>query len=193
MMLFFAWFVACAPRLYTDASSDDSGCVPWQAPDNRWPRTDALSCAIRQTGFRTGEVPPEIVGPDQSGASVSLWQFFGHVTVVDISTMWCAPCQDLAHGVQGTADAFADEGVVYVTILPENLDNEVPTVGDLAYWADSFGISSPVLSDTEDWHAPAVNNGEFPQVMVLDTELRICQRDVAANDAAVRVAIEGCL
>lgn len=192
MILSLAFLMACAPHLYTDATQD-SACSPSLAPENSWPSAEELPCDVGGTGFQTGQVPPELVAPDQTGATVSLWQFFGHVTVVDISTMWCAPCQDLAHGVQATADAFAADGLVYVTVLPENIHNEVPTVDDLAYWANSFHITSPVLSDGENWYAGAVVEASFPQVMVLNERLEICKRDIAANDAAVEAAIESCL
>lgn len=191
-MLALMFALACAPHLYTDATRE-SGCTSWVAPENLWPRTEELPCEFAGSGFNTGDVPPELVALDQSGASVSLWQFYGHVTVVDISTMWCAPCQDLAEGVTETAEAYAPQDVVYITVLAENLENEVPSVEDLVYWADNFHITSPVLSDTEGWYVEAVPLREFPRVMVLDEDLQVCAPNVAANDAAVRTAIEACL
>lgn len=177
--------LGCVPHLYTDAD-------PWIAPENSWPVGD-VPAETAGEGYGTGEVIPELVGPDQHGDQVSLWQFHGLVTVVDISTIWCSPCQELAKTTEETSNHFLDDGVIYVTVLAQDLEGQPPEVDDLQFWADSFGISAPVVGDQGDWWQGATPDQSFPQIMVLNPDLTVCTRDVDATDAALRDAIEGCL
>ena len=133
--------LACAPQLYSA-----EGTV-WQAPENNWPATDQLPEEFKGEGFSVGQVVPELVAIDQNGDEFSLWQFYGQVVILDISTMWCAPCQDLAEEVDETWKHYQDNDLMYLTVLPQNLDGEPPTVPQLNFWTDSFGITAPVVSD----------------------------------------------
>jgi len=177
--------VGCVPHLYTDVD-------PWVAPENSWPVGD-VPAETQAEGYQTGEVIPELVGPDQFGDDVSIWQFHGLVTVVDISTIWCAPCQELAKTTQETYEHYEDDGVMYVTVLAQDLEGNVPEVDDLVFWADSFGIEAPVMGDQGSWWQGATPDQSFPQILVLNPDLTVCQRDIEASDAALREAIEGCL
>ena len=40
-----------------------------------------------------------------------------------------------------------DRGLVVMTLIAENNSGGAPSVSDLGYWADSFGLTFPVLSD----------------------------------------------
>ncbi len=181
--------LACVPHLYTDSQGEVQS---WVAPENGWYAGEPPE-GFEGTGFQTGDTVPELLGFDQHGDEVSSWQFYGRVTVLDISTMWCAPCQELAKGVQHTQDEFGEE-IVYATILPENIENEPPSQEDLEFWADSFGIeTAPVIADHDRWYEPAIPTGSFPQILVTYDDMTVCKRDVAPNDAAVIEAIEACL
>jgi thiol-disulfide isomerase/thioredoxin len=181
--------LACVPHLYTDGQGEP---LSWLAPENGWYAGQPPD-GFEAAGFQTGDVVPELVGFDQNGDEVSTWQFYGRVTVLDISTMWCGPCQDLATGVEHTQETYADE-VVYATILPENIENKPPSQEDLAYWADSFGIeTAPVIADHDFWYEPAVPDGTFPKILVTYDDMTVCESDVAPNDGAVIAAIEACL
>ncbi|HJN73208.1 MAG TPA: hypothetical protein QGF58_04650 [Myxococcota bacterium] len=177
--------LACVPHLYSDAEV-------WIAPANGWPAGEVPVETVGE-GFGVGEIIPELVGPDQYGDDVSLWQFYGLVTVVDISTIWCGPCQELARTTQETYEVYADDDVMYVTVLAQDLDGQPPEVDDLQFWADEFGISAPVIGDQVEWWLGASPDQSFPQIMVLYPDLRVCTRDIEAKDAALRDAIDGCL
>ncbi|MED5373652.1 MAG: TlpA disulfide reductase family protein [Myxococcota bacterium] len=181
------FLLACAPRLYSD------GDKVWSPPENSWPTASGLPEGFAAEGFAVGEVVPELVGADQFGDEVSLWQFYGDVVILDISTMWCAPCQDLAGDVTETQAHYEADGVVYLTVLAQDRDGEAPSVDDLAEWADAFEIAAPIVGDDSDWYLDAVPTNTFPQLMVLDRELKVSARDLAASDAAIREQVDALL
>jgi predicted GNAT superfamily acetyltransferase len=61
--------------------------------------------------------------------------------------MWCSPCASAADEAQSVQDAYADKGLVYITVLVENTKREEPTVSDLQAWAETFGnVTTPVVA-----------------------------------------------
>lgn len=176
----------CVPVL---ESPDGGAGEPWVAPENSWyvgqPPGD-----LEEEGFELGQVIPDHLAVDQFGDDVSLWQFHGIVWVLDISTMWCSPCQEIAQDVQETADTYRDEGFAYVTMFPEDRFGEVPDGADLVEWGDYFGIAEPLLTDAEGYSYGVVPDGGFPGILVLDRDMRVHARVSPPSDEAVRAAIE---
>jgi thiol-disulfide isomerase/thioredoxin len=149
---------------------------------------------LSSSGFSVGDVPPDFCLPDQTWATTSLWQFYGDVVVLDISTGWCGPCQQLAAGVQATADDYADEGFTYVTVLAQDVQHNVPDEADLDLWADSFGIAEPVVADIVAYSDTPIPGGEaFPGVWVIGRDMTVHDVVTTYTDEAVRIAIEAAL
>ncbi len=186
----------CAiPRYYSlqdTGDTQETGDCTCDAPENTWPSDPDAPCIEGETGFREGEALPDFRLPDQHGDEVTLCQLRGHVVLVDISTIWCSPCQDLAKHTEATWQDYKDQGFVLVTILAENLEGEDPTVEDLEFWAETFGITAPILGDPgKQWSRQGMNEGDpYPLLMVLDRDLVVRERVNAFTDAAVRAAIE---
>lgn len=178
-----------------------TGCVPnltgsgvepyvWAEPTNTWPVTPPPEGLVGE-GFAVGEVPHDFLLADQHGDIVSLWQFYGSVVVVDISTMWCAPCRDLAETTQETQNHYQDQGLVYLTILAENVENGPPSQEELNQWADAYAISAPVVSDRDAlWSESSVSNGQYPVLLVLDRELKVAERVLPPDDPTLLAAID---
>ncbi len=178
---------SCTPHLY---SVVDTAAYVWVAPDNSW-SVGAVPEELQPTGTSVGEVPDDFLFMDQNGDLVSLWQFYGQVVVVDISTMWCAPCQDLAATVEETWETYKDDGFMYVTLLPENTATEVPSVDDLAYWADYFEITAPVLAGDTNWHRDFITDESYPRIVVIDREMKVSDPNLTPiNDATILSAVE---
>jgi len=184
-----AWLVVgvaaagCVPRLYTDDAGGEG--EPWAAPENRWP-VGAPPEGLEGEGLEPGDVAVDVRGPDQFGDLTSLWQFHGRWILVDISTMWCSPCQDLAKGTEEVQREFESRGFTYLTLLHENVDNEPPSVDDLKYWATvpSFGdgpydlITAPIVADPRgrSGSASAVRANTYPVVLLVGPDLRVVER-----------------
>lgn len=182
---------ACVPELTSpDGGAKEEVCVP---PENTWPSTQPPEGTIGE-GFDVGDRIEDFLLADQHGDQVCLHQFYGHVVLVDISTMWCEPCRKLAEELQATADDYRDDGFVYLTVLAEDLGSDPPDNTELNQWGDYYGILEPIVSDEIGWWEGAIpGTPEFPQVMVLDRELNILVRDVPPSDEAVREEIESAL
>ena len=77
-------------------------------PENDWGTCGDVH-AMEAEGWGVGERPDDFRMSDQHADDTTLYQFQGCVTLVDISTLWCAPCQALAVYVQDTADDYRDQ------------------------------------------------------------------------------------
>ncbi len=190
-MLLFVLLVGCVPVL-TSPPDTGSGSGEWEAPTNSWPMS-APPEDLTAEGLDPGQVAPDFLLKDQFGADVSLWQFYGLVIVLDVSTMWCAPCQDLAAEAQAIADTYRDDGFVYLTLLPQDLGSDVPDQGELQDWATAFGLTEPVLADDAGYSAAVVPDNAYPGVALLGDDMRVIQRIEPANDETIRTAIEAAL
>ena len=177
---------ACSPpHLYTDGED-----VPWEAPSNQWYVGD-VPVDLEEQGFAVGEVPRDFLVPDQFGDSVSLWQFYGQLVLVDISTLWCAPCQDLAEEAEETYQEYRGAGFVYVTLLPEDLEYEVPSQEDLMLWVDRFELTAPVLADDMAWAEPLVPSGGFPRLILIGRDMRVIDPEIyPITDARIRELVD---
>ena len=181
----------CIPHLYTTDGLD----WDWEAPDNQWLMSEPPQGLVG-TGFFEGQVVPDFLLEDQLGEWVSLWQFYGNIVVLDVSTMWCAPCQALAAGVAETAAHYEDEGFVYVTVLQETANGSPSAVSDLEWWAETFeiGVGSPVLSDPDkSGTGAAIQQGEYPALLVINPEMSVVERVDPPNDENLRDVIDGLL
>ncbi len=178
----------CAPHLTTTGETGEP--FEWVAPENSWSTGD-VPAELRGQGFTDGDVPDDLRGFDQFSEEVSLWQFYGNIIVVDISTMWCAPCQELAEDVEETWLEYKDQGVTYITVMPENFEYETPTTENLVAWADAFGITAPIIADSERWSDNLVTGNAYPRVLLIDREMKIAVSNVIPlSDAQIRLEIE---
>ncbi len=178
----------CVPRLYTQDPGAGNGA--WEPPVNGWDVKEPPP--LVGEGFAEGEVPPDFRLQDQHGDEVSLWQFWGSVVLLDVSTMWCAPCREIAEDAQATQVEYEEEGFVYLTVLQQNVEGGPPTREDLELWAGEYGIvDAPVLADGDGaGTAGAVQFGQFPAVLVLDRRLVVRERVNPPTDEAIREAVE---
>jgi thiol-disulfide isomerase/thioredoxin len=181
--------MGCIPRLY----SPEKEVTDWVAPDNDWPVTEPPA-GLEEEGFAIGEVVPDFLLMDQHGQNVSIWQFYDMLVAVDVSTMWCAPCQELASEAEETYQEFKGDGFIHLTILPQNLEGDTPTQENLNQWADAFDLNVPVVADTDGiYSTPLVGSEAFPVVILLDRDLTVRQKIQPPTDEQLRLAIEDAL
>lgn len=178
----------CVPSLYSSGSSQGE----WVPPENSWPISEPPPDLVG-VGYQERQTIPDARLRDQHGAEVSTWQFYGEVVLIDISTMWCSPCQDIARHVQPTQDDYADEGFVYLTILHENVHNQPPSQADLDEWAEAFGIEAPILADGDQVTAAAVTQNQYPAVIIVGRDMSVVERVKVLTDAEIRKAVERAL
>lgn len=180
----------CAPRLYTDGA-DDTESGNWVAPENQW-TSNAPPGDLTGEGTEEGDVPPDFLLKDQFGDDVSLWQFYGQWIVLDFSTIWCAPCQDLAALAHETHELYKEQGLEYITVLSQNMYYESPSLEEVQSWADTFGIEAPVLADPVEWTSQFVKGASgFPRLVIVGPDMRIVESEVMPNtDEGLRAALD---
>jgi thiol-disulfide isomerase/thioredoxin len=197
----------CAPRLYTTDDPTDSDGVDasgaWTAPSNGWPTATPPS-DLAPEGLSVGQTALDIRGTDARGDEVSLWQFYGSTVLVDISTMWCSPCQELGVGSEAVYQAYKDLGFVYLTVLHENIENEPPSSEDLALWATLPAsapdaehpyteITAPIIADPEgeSGSIQAVQANQYPVLLLIGPTMKVEQRIEPAIESRVIEVLDG--
>jgi hypothetical protein len=190
--LWLALAVGCVPRLVSPGDDTASAYVP---PQNQWASTTDVPDNLRGQGFSQGQVIPDFQLLDQHGDTVSAWQFYGSVLAIDVSTLWCAPCQKLADEVHVVQADYESEGFIYITLLSQDMSGDVPDVAELNTWVDDHGISNaPVLSDGGGFSAQITPGGVFPQVVIVGRDMAVTNPGVnPAEDRTIRAAIEAAL
>ena len=184
----------CVPHLYSDAH--DSGPTEWTLPKNTWKQcgTPGRHFYDEPTGYDAGELFPDARIEDQNGDVVSMWQFTGCVTVVDLSTSWCGPCQQLATGVDEMYAKYEAYGFAYVTLLSWDMNYNDTDQQDLIDWSEHFGVTTtPILADHVYTWEILGGNIAFPRVLLLDRDMRVLNDNVGWEDNVIESAVREAL
>jgi thiol-disulfide isomerase/thioredoxin len=119
--------------------------------------------------------------------------------LLDLSAMWCAPCQSAAATAQATQDDYASQGFHYVTILVVDAQNNTMDASEATHWANTFGITSaPVLQGSRDLlvsggAAHGYPLSSWPTFVFLDRSQTVAYGIYGFNEAWIRQVVEGLL
>ena len=110
------------------------------------------------------------------GSTDSFYDHYGEVIVIDVSAMWCGPCQEAAW--HSNSIKVMSNGVTWITVLIEDLEGNAPDQEDGQLWGDSFGIwHNEILlgsSDNRDYDGiDGFANTGWPYFLILDRDLMI--------------------
>ena len=190
-----ALLAGCVPHLYADGA--DSAPTAWVPVENTWKQCGTPSPYFydESIGYDVGQRFPDARLVDQNGDVVSMWQFTGCVTVVDMSTGWCGPCQKLARSVDALYADYEADGVMYATLLSEDVDYGDVDRQDLIDWSKNFGVTTTPLLEDHQYTSELFNGGQaaFPRVLILDAEMRVVNANVGQTDDLIRGALDGIL
>ena len=179
---------------YTDYAEAVYGTDPLDPVDviyqGGWPyNTD--KAALADPGFggtiAVGAQFPDVVGVDQFGDTVHLYDFAGKTIVLDLSAVWCDPCRDLSGYLAGVGDggdyaypaikAAVDAGQMYwfEALLQDAGFKSPASPDDAVAWDEAF--PNPLVPVT----APAggadvVNYAQvfgYPTAIWLDPDLTV--------------------
>ena len=134
------------------------GCLP-EFPERTFPEDSQSDSESTTTGFLMLEECGYGIGDnacnfrlqDQNGELWRLSSHLGDLVLIDMSAMWCGPCQHAATTTQEVQDLYEAKGFHYVTILVDDPTGEPVELADLQSWAANFGITSaPILQGSRD-------------------------------------------
>tara|TARA_Y100001973_G_C5187368_1_gene328725 strand:- start:806 stop:1396 length:591 start_codon:yes stop_codon:yes gene_type:complete len=178
------------PTLLTLLIAGCSACSEPEAPVVE----DPNPITWEECGYDMGDHPCDLTLSDQNGDDWNLYDNYGSLIVLDFSAEWCYYCQVAAADAQALQDAYADVGLIYVTIMIEDGQGNSPSPEMISRWADNFGIEAPVLAgsrdlldagDGEGWEIPG-----WPTFYFIDREMVISKAMRGYSDETMITIID---
>jgi thiol-disulfide isomerase/thioredoxin len=190
-LLFLVFFAACSPgRSALDEEDDDPvevidpGPVSPYHPDVNW----------EECGGREEVHPCNIISFDHNGDEFDLYKYYGSLIVLDLSAMWCGPCNQAGAHAQEVQDQYIDDDLIYITVLIEDQQGGPVGLQDLQDWAAAYGnTTSPVVAG--DRSLLTSGGGTFdltswPTFFYMDRDMMIRDIDKGYNGGEVIYSIE---
>lgn len=195
---------------FDDAAEVEAGTdatVCWSVPEG-WPQCQALADGVSAEGWSMDQIVPSFPMTDQFGNEIESWDFYGMVTIVDISAGWCGPCRSAAPGLSAFYDAHAAEGIMAVQLMIDDNSNDgqITDPDFVTDWTNEYSINFPVTTDDgfeyegnyyntayAELSISGVYNGGIPFFAVLDRDHRLVWAGNSGTDAeaeALRIAGE---
>jgi thiol-disulfide isomerase/thioredoxin len=122
-----------------------------------------------------GDHPCDFMLIDQNGDEFRLYDHVGKIIIIDLSAMWCGPCQIAALEVEELQQKY-NEDIVYVTILIENGSSNPPTRSNIKNWSNAFNIeTAPVLAASRNFISNNPDEGwlleAWPQFHIINKDM----------------------
>ena len=136
---------ACGPGelVITD---DSAAFVELQEPEVEIVDTTIGFLETEDCGWQIGDKVCDFQLPDQDEELWRLSNNSGDLILLDLSVMWCGPCNVAAQTQQSVQDQYEDQGFQYVTVLIADSQNDTVEDSDLDLWTTMHSITSaPVL------------------------------------------------
>jgi len=187
----FAFLAACSPGggPVGDGADDDDTAGTEDITPSYDPGVDWKVC-----GSAEGDHPCNIIAIDHNGDQFDLYAHYGSLVIVDLSAMWCGPCNSAGAHAQEVQDQYAADDLIYVTVLIENGHGVPPSEADIQDWATAYGnTTSPVIPGDRGMLASSGGSWEltsWPTFFYIDREMVIRDVDKGYSGQEVIYSIE---
>jgi hypothetical protein len=131
---------------------------------------------------------------DEAGIERSLYDFRGSPIMIDLSAVWCPPCNTEADEIeQFLHQTFKDRGGIILTVIMDDAVGGIdrpdgrPAIGDCIAWGDRAGSENDhtfvCMADTVEGNYgpqaawPLYGTGYLPTNVILDSGLRVIYSD----------------
>ena len=191
--------VNCAPEITT--TDDPIVDVPTPQVDDTAQRTDSEDrswVTWEECSQKPGDHPCNFELRDQHADMVELYDFHNKVIVIDLSSIWCVVCQNIAtKGEEFVAD-YGDEDFVWITILIDGPTYGVPpTLTEILTWVTNYNITGPVLAGDRSLVDLNAETGYpitgWPTLVVIDQDMVLQYGINGWNEATIRGWVESLL
>jgi len=84
---------------------------------------------------------------------------------------------------------YEDDGFIVITLLGENMDSQTPSQSDLEEWADSLGVTHPVVADPNFDYTFGFIDGNsigLPSMHIIAAGGEVVARDIWADESDVQ-------
>jgi len=169
------------------------GLVVWGSYDWMKEKTDSRigNSQIQQTqedisnlpiGIQKGNVAPDFELKNLAGESIKLSDLRGKKVIVNMWATWCPPCRAEMPDMQRIFEKYKDDGVA---ILGVNLTKSEQRPENVAAFLEEFGITFPVVLDTESEVAALYQIQPIPTSYLIDSRGVIQEKVIGSMDYAM--------
>jgi len=132
------------------------------------------------TGSDVNDIATNFTAKDQNNQDASLYDYHGKVILMDFAADWCGPCREKAETAEQFYQNYKDKGFMYILIVIE---------GDPVIWADTYGLTFPVLDDNNRSIYNIYSKISIPLPHVLDRNCTIRYKEEGWNKSEVEEEI----
>lgn len=133
------------------------------------------------TGTNGGDKALNFTASDQNDQNVSLYNYLGEVVLFDFSADWCGPCRTEATHLEALFQEYKNRGFQVITIL---------TSGSPSVWAQTYGLTFPVLDDNDESIWKDYGEGSVPLNVIMDRDGIIRHKQAGYYEAQIKNMIE---
>lgn len=186
-ILFIISIVGCEkPDLIVSSNEDTQAAID----DRSWVTWDTCS-------QKPQDHPCNFKLKDQNGNEVELYDYYGKVIIIDLSTMWCGVCQTIAPIGKSLTEEYGEDNFVWLTILVEDESGLNPDPSDLQRWISEYGAAPPVLSGDRSLIDPSAETGYpvsgWPTLAIINKEMILTNGINGWSETYIRTWIENSL
>lgn len=137
--------LGCSPR----NSIVSEGSAGGACAESAWPASPEGSEDYVGVGASVGDNLSGWALSDQHGCTTDWTQFLGSVVMLDVSSVWCGPCNEAASTSMEVFEAIRDEhkSSFLITVLVQDEFAGPAAVEDAHEWDERYGLEYPVVVD----------------------------------------------